>query len=77
MNCLELDIYKKQIELILAPLGIYKSEKNNITKDGEESLTKEDIKLHYLKFYGNNADLATLDKAIDELYPYLYIDENW
>lgn len=67
-----LEIYKKEIEVFLATMGIYKGDKiiNNNPEINAEN--KEFIKSHMQKMFSGNLNVGILNKAIDELLPYLY-----
>lgn len=67
-----LEVYKKEIEIFLATMGIFKGDKiiNNNSKANAE--TKEFIKKQMQKMFSGNLDEDILNKAIDELLPYLY-----
>lgn len=67
-----LEIYKKEIEVFLATMGIYKGDKiiNNNPEINAEN--KKFIKSHMEKMFSGNLNVGILNKAIDELLPYLY-----
>lgn len=67
-----LEIYKKNIEVVLATMGTFKSDKV-VSKNPEiNAENKEFIRNHMLRIYSGNVDVDILNKAIDELLPYLY-----
>ncbi len=66
------EMYKKEIEEYLTTLSIYKGEKI-INKD--KQLNAENfrfIKRMFIRMKSGNVDEKLLDKAINELLPYLY-----
>ena len=67
-----LEVYKTEIEIFLATMGIFKSYKiiNSNSKDNAE--TKEFIKKQMQKMFSGNLDGDVLNEAIDDLLPYLY-----
>ena len=67
-----LEVYKREIEIFLATMGIFKGDKiiNNNSKANAE--TKEFIKKHMQKMCSSNLNDDVLNEAIDELLPYLY-----
>lgn len=67
-----LEVYKTEIEIFLATMGIFKGDK--IINDNSEinAENKEFIKSHMQKMFSHNLNVGILNKAIDELLPYLY-----
>ena len=65
------EIYKKEIEIFLGTMGVVKGDKIINT---DTTLNKENakfIKEKMLQLKSNNCDEKILDKAIEELLPYL------
>lgn len=67
-----LELYKKEIEVFLATMGIYRSDKVINERAEMDDRNREFIKKQMLKIFAGNRDIDLLNKAIDELLPYLY-----
>lgn len=67
-----LELYKKEIEVFLATMGIYRSDKVINERAEMDDRNREFIKKQMLKIFAGNLDIDLLNKAIDELLPYLY-----
>ena len=67
-----LEMYKKEIEVFLATVGIYKGDKIINNNPEINAKNKEFIKEHMQKLFSGNLNVGILNKAIDELLPYLY-----
>lgn len=66
-----IELYKKNIEMLLSTLNIFKCEtKVNINERIKEENIKF-LKKEMLKIYSGNCNEKLLEKAINELYPYL------
>ena len=67
-----LEIYKKEIEVFLGTMGIYKGDKiinNDLAINAEN---KGFIKKYMQKMFADNLNIDMLNQAIDEILPYLY-----
>ena len=67
-----IELYKKEIEVFLATLGIFKG-KVIVNKD--KKLNEENsrfIKQKYIQMKSGNVNVKLLDIAINELMPYLF-----
>ena len=66
------ELYKKEIELFLETLNIYKGNKIVNTNIELNKQNFEFIKQKMKRIHYNNYDEKILDEAINELLPYLY-----
>lgn len=66
-----IELYKKEIELFLAPLHIVKGETIINTEANLNDQNKAFIKQKMNEIKAGNFDKDLMDKAIDELLPYL------
>ena len=65
------EIYKKELEVFLATLDIYKG---NVPINNDEKLNaenKEWMKKQFIRIKGGNVEESALNQALDELWPYL------
>ena len=69
---LALEGYKKEIEIFLATMSIFKGTRVMNNNKLNEEQNKRFIKTQFIQMHSDNVDEKTLDRAIDELYPYLY-----
>ena len=67
-----LELYKKEIELFLSTLGIYKGDKEINKNEQLNAENKKFIKEKMMKIHSGNFDEDVLNMAIDQLLPYLY-----
>ncbi len=67
-----IEIYKKEIENFLGTMGIYKGNKIINNNPAINAENKEFIKKYMQKMFANNLNIDILNKAIDEMLPYLY-----
>ena len=67
-----IEAYEKEIEIFLATMSIFKGTRIMNDNNPNEKENKKFIKTKFLQMKSGNIDEKILDKAIDELYPYLY-----
>lgn len=65
-------LYEKEIEIFLNTMGIFKGNKIINTDFDKNSRNKEFIIQKMTKIKCGNVDAAILEKAVDNLLPYLY-----
>ena len=66
----ELELLKKEIELFLETISLYKGDRIISFDKSVEDHNKKWIKEKMMQIKSGNVDEKLLDKAIDELYPY-------
>ena len=67
-----IELYKKEIELFLATLSIFKGHKVINSDKTLNAENKEFIKQKFTQLKSGNINEVALNIAIDELLPYLY-----
>ena len=67
-----IEIYKKEIEVFLGTMSIHKGDKIINNNSAINAENKEFIRKYMQKMFANNLNVDILNKAIDELLPYLY-----
>lgn len=67
-----IELYKNEIEIFLATLSIFKGNKVVNLDKTLNAENKAFIKKKFTQIKGGNIKEEALDKAIDELLPYLY-----
>lgn len=67
-----LEAYKEDIRTFLATMDIYVGDKIINNNPEINAKNKDFIKNHMQKMFANNLNVDILNKAIDELLPYLY-----
>lgn len=67
-----IELYKKEIELFLATLSIFKGNKVINSDKTLNAENKEFIKQKFTQLKSGNINEVALNIAIDELLPYLY-----
>lgn len=72
-----IELYKKEIEVFLATLSIFKGNKAINSNKELNVENKEFIKQKFTQLKSGNVNEEALNLAIDELLPYLYqVEEN-
>lgn len=66
-----INLYKKQIEIFLRISGIYISDQKQEYTPEQSEENRKFIKEIALRMWSGNVNEEILDKAIDELLPYL------
>ena len=67
------DLYKKELEIFLSTLSIYKGDGIINTDETLNEENRRFIKEKFIRLKSGNVDESVLDKALDALIPYLYV----
>lgn len=67
-----IELYKKELEVFLATLSIFKGNKVINSDKALNAENKEFIKKKFTQLKSGNVNEVALNIAIDELLPYLY-----
>lgn len=67
-----IELYKKELEVFLATLGIFKGQEIVNKDQGLNEDNSRFIKQKYIQMKSGNVNVKILDIAINELMPYLF-----